>query len=1252
MLFSFLRRQSAKRASDLTKSKSKRSKLTKSSTRPKLAALSYESLEDRNMMATFAVANLNDSGAGSFRQALVDANNAAGADVISFTVAGSIQLQSSLPKIIDEVDIDGTTAPGYTASPVVELDFNGKKGLRFEAGSSSSSLQSLALVDASGAGVKLNGVSDVTIVGNYVGVTLSGSAAGNQGEGIDLVSSFSNTIGGDTAAERNVISANRKNGVRLKGSSSNEILGNYIGTNSTGSADFGNGHNGIMLTSGSNTNLIGVAAANLISGNDNDGVHIKSNSNSNTVAGNFVGTNATGTAALGNSGDGVEVRKSSGNVLGNTDAVSSIDFYDANDGSDFTQPVDGWQGIRAGENAGEYMLTGTSGSNGLLYIGTIDGDSGTSYLINYPGASETTVYGPDNLGNGNLRLVGTYRTNGSSVVNSFLFEGTTSDLANPANYRTINFSGAEYNYAHSTAGGLVVGNYDNPPDHGMGNLPYGPGNAFIYDIAADEFLENIVYPGSQSNSVYGVWHNEGTKYTFVGGYSNGFVATFDDPEQPLDTAYMVDFDSSTGEFSNWASFNYPGGTDYVTHFEGISSVEKGVYTLAAVSVDSGSSGDQQGSFVTVRRNADGSFGEAEWVVLDDPSFPDGDLMADSVYGNQMVGIVIDGATITSYQATINSSFQLSNVISGNGGNGINLHKASSSVIAMNYIGTDVTGTVDLGNVQNGIQLTSKSTGNLIGGEATGGNAPTTDVFVVPPQGNLISGNNANGVLIQKNSTGNQLSGNFIGTTATGNSALGNSLDGVYIHKSDDNTLLGCTFQQDPFVFYNVISGNLGNGLRVYNSDDTTIQANFFGMGADNDTAVGNAGNGVLVEGNSTRTVMGGPIPMGNVVAANAMNGIVVQDKASYFTSYNTFCGLAAFKDDPTFGNGMDGILITSSGAGILLRTNVVARNGDDGIEVSGNAKDVRIPGNIIGLNTYGFLPMGNADNGIEIGGNAQRIVVGGPQPTFNVAPRNAISHNGNNGVAIVGSARNNIVSHSYIGTDSTGSVAWGNGNAGVYIGAGSYGNTIGSDDPALETVISGNDGNGIEMRGTYDNTVIRSFIGVEADGTTPMGNGANGVLIADGSYDNTIGGLTTIVGNTIANNTTNGVSVTSGYNNGILINSIYDNALRGIHLSPGANNSQAAPSLLFANSVSLGMEITGTFTSTPNKTFTLEFFASEDDDWSGQFYLGSLSVTTDANGDAEFTYLSPTPPNGADYFTATATDSNNNTSEFSNVISE
>ncbi|MGD9637164.1 MAG: hypothetical protein AB7U97_28030, partial [Pirellulales bacterium] len=217
------------------------------------------------MLATFAVTTLNDSGAGSLRQAVIDANAAPGADAISFGIAGTINLQKALPKITGTLDIDGTTAPGYTSVPVVGIDFNGAKGLRFVAGSSGSAVQSLSLVDASSAAVKLTGVDQLEIVGNYIGIALNGGAVGNRGTGIDLATAFNNTIGGDTAAERNVISANAKEGIRLTGSSGNQIFGNYIGTDVTGTLDFGNGKQGILLKKGSSGNTIGVDAANLIS---------------------------------------------------------------------------------------------------------------------------------------------------------------------------------------------------------------------------------------------------------------------------------------------------------------------------------------------------------------------------------------------------------------------------------------------------------------------------------------------------------------------------------------------------------------------------------------------------------------------------------------------------------------------------------------------------------------------------------------------------------------------------------------------------------------------------------------------------------------------------------------------------------------------------------------------------------------------------------------------------------------------------
>jgi hypothetical protein len=73
-------------------------------------------------------------------------------------------------------------------------------------------------------------------------------------------------------------------------------------------------------------------------------------------------------------------------------------------------------------------------------------------------------------------------------------------------------------------------------------------------------------------------------------------------------------------------------------------------------------------------------------------------------------------------------------------------------------------------------------------------------------------------LIDTNSRNNQLNGNFIGTTADGDSALGNAIDGVHINGADGNALIGCTFVENPFAYYNVVSGNGANGLHITDSN--------------------------------------------------------------------------------------------------------------------------------------------------------------------------------------------------------------------------------------------------------------------------------------------------------------------------------------------------------------------------------------------------------------------------------------------------
>ena len=348
-------------------------------------------------------------------------------------------------------------------------------------------------------------------------------------------------------------------------------------------------------------------------------------------------------------------KRPSADKIDNAVTSASVSYYNADNVS--MQPVSVWQGLRGASGKGKYLITGTSNVNGLLFVGSIKG-VGNSYTVNYPGAATTSVYGPDNLGGDNIRLVGSYKSlNLLSLatpvtVNGFLYQGKISQLQTAGgHYLTIDYPGAKYNYVHSSNGGLAVGNYDGPTGPGQ---PLGPGHDYIYSVATGIFVKNIVFPGSVSDTAYGIWHNGGTSYTICGGYSNLSVNNMNDQNMPIGQAYMVDYNSSTRQFSHWTSFSNPDGTAgsaTLTHFEGISSVKKGVYTLNADSVLSGSSHGGQGSFVTVRRNPNGAFGNATWVNLNYPGST-GLTSSNAVYGNQVVGIV-SGTSQFAFQATVN-----------------------------------------------------------------------------------------------------------------------------------------------------------------------------------------------------------------------------------------------------------------------------------------------------------------------------------------------------------------------------------------------------------------------------------------------------------------------------------------------------------------------------------------------------------------------------------------------------------------------
>jgi parallel beta-helix repeat protein len=499
----------------------------------------------------------------------------------------------------------------------------------------------------------------------------------------------------------------------------------------------------------------------------------------------------------------------------------------------------------------------------------------------------------------------------------------------------------------------------------------------------------------------------------------------------------------------------------------------------------------------------------------------------SAFSNTLDGVYVSSLS-SDNKIGLNDSHAsgvVGNVISANGRNGIALHGSDDNVIVANRIGTSPDGSAAMANGHNGILVTEGADGNTIGGtvfvdSATGQvNNPTgdkgtgTQVFVVPPLGNLVSGNTADGILIENGSTNNVLNGNFVGTNANGTAAVGNGGDGVHIVDADGNSLLGCTFVENPFVYYNILSGNGGNGLHVTSSDDVTIQANYFGIGSHN-TVLGNSENGILIDGDSKNTQVGGVIPLGNVAAGNKQNGIYVTDTVSGFITFNTFGGLFPFQGAAP--NGNDGILIDSTGGNNLIRTNVFSGNLNNGIEIAGDAWGVTVDPNIAGLSTTGLsttvdtgigLPnMANGNNGLLITDTAHGNTIGGYLDS--VIPQNTFSNNVGYGVAVTGAAYDNEVFNNAIGPSAALLQSFGNTAGGVLLASSGSGNLIGGPtiDPTKPRTnyIGGNDGNGITISsGVTGDVIVGNSIGTDRGGFQTLPN--DGMAIAvNGSYANYI----------------------------------------------------------------------------------------------------------------------------------------------------
>jgi hypothetical protein len=354
------------------------------------------------------------------------------------------------------------------------------------------------------AGVLIHGTAGGNSVkGNLIGTGPDGTGLGTNHWGVAL-GSGGNTIGGSSVAERNVISGNEV-GVFLEGPG-NTVKGNYIGTDAAGTAAIPNG-TGVLMLNGAQNNTVGGSSAaerNVISGNSDAGVEISDSSNGNSVKGNYIGTDAAGTAAIPNGAGVLIMTGAQNNTIGGSSA--------------------GQRNVISGNTSYGLLIQGTGTTANRVegnYIGT--NAAGTAEIANATGvgitanALESTIGGTA-AGEGNLIAFNT---------------GNGVDIVGPST-TTNTIRG---NSIHSNGGkGIDNANGGNtelapPLITGFGSVMGTACPNCTIDVYSDDQDEGRVYEGSTTSDGAGDW-------TFDGS-----------PQGPNVTATATDGVGNTSEFS-------------------------------------------------------------------------------------------------------------------------------------------------------------------------------------------------------------------------------------------------------------------------------------------------------------------------------------------------------------------------------------------------------------------------------------------------------------------------------------------------------------------------------------------------------------------------------------------------------------------------------------------------------------------------------------------------------------------------------
>ena len=634
------------------------------------------------------------------------------------------------------------------------------------------------------------------IQGNLIGTDPSGMAAVNNYFGVVLMNGTQgNVIGGSTAAERNIISGNFGYGIwtgddpslpnDINITTNNQIIGNYIGTNISGTAELFLQSLGILVDQYSSDIIIGGTSpgmGNLISGHSlGSGIQFQGPDNSgHQVLGNFVGTNASGTAAVGN-GQGIAVAFGTQNVTIGGTTPGAKNVVSGNVGAGILiQDV----GTMGNQVLGNFVGTNPTGTAGLA------NDSGIGILN---GAAENiiggTAAGAGNLVSGNNFIGIQLQGNGSSqnIVQGNIVGLDVSGTQTIMNVVGIGVNDAQNNQiggSTAASGNLISGNQIGltlQSSDATGNLVMG-------NLIGTNATGSLPLPND-----YGIQIVLGAHHNTIGGDMAG-AGNLISGNRIVGLAIH-----GTGSAQNIVWGNLIG-----TNLNGTAAIGNDV----GVGLLVGASQNEIGGTNSAKRNLISGNLDAGVLIQDRETETDttshgttGNWVAGNYIGTNLAGstalpnkwgVAIAFGTVGNQIGGAESG--AGNVISGNFDAGVQIEGvgASANQVEGNTIGLDAAGTAAVANYD-GVTLILGASGNIIGG-------PTT------PAGNVISGNTNTGIFMQGQGTsGNLIQGNRIGTNGSGAAAFPNGSHGLLLTSNAESNQVGPG---------NKIMYNGGNGIAI------------------------------------------------------------------------------------------------------------------------------------------------------------------------------------------------------------------------------------------------------------------------------------------------------------------------------------------------------------------------------------------------------------------------------------------------------